>query len=106
MYAVIFRATVRAFDDDYEGMGPRLRELALNDYGCVDFQAVMEGDQEIAISMWRSEADIKRWKASAEHQLAQRLGRERWYAHYTVQVVEVQRQYSFDAAAAADPANG
>lgn len=97
MYAVIFRATVRAFDSDYEGMGPQLRELALSDYGCVDFQALIEGDQEIAISWWRSENDIKRWKASAEHQLAQQLGRERWYASYTVQVVKLKREYAFKA---------
>lgn len=94
MYAVIFRATIREFDADYEGMGPRLRELAFEEYGCVDFQAVIEGDQEIAISWWRSEDDIKRWKATAEHLAAQQLGKGRWYKHYDVQVVKVLRQYS------------
>ena len=94
MYAVIFRATIRQFNADYEGVGPRLRELAFAEYNCVDFHALVDGDQEIAVSYWRSEDDIRRWRASAEHQLAQQQGRDRWYSQYTVQVLRLEREYS------------
>ena len=93
MYAVIFRATVHEFDADYERSAARLRELAFERYGCRDFVAFTEGDQEVAISYWDSEADILRWKQDPEHTRAQQRGRERWYADYTVQVVEVVREY-------------
>ena len=73
-----------------------MRELAKSKYGCIDFKALTEGNQEIAISYWRSEDDIKAWKQDPEHQLAQKLGREKWYKSYQVQIVKVEREYSFN----------
>lgn len=47
------------------------------------------------MSYWRNEADAIAWKAVAEHEGAQRLGRERWYEHYITRVAVVERQYEF-----------
>lgn len=93
MFAVIFKARVKAQDADYSIAVERMRELAFEKYSCIDFIAVTEGDQEIAISYWHTEEDIKRWKADPEHQLAQENGRRKWYLSYSVQVVEVIREY-------------
>jgi heme-degrading monooxygenase HmoA len=95
MYAVIFRARIGQQDEQYGEMVARLRELAFERYGCRDFVAVTEGNQEIAISYWDDEDAIRRWKADPEHALAQQRGRDGWYEGYTVQVVEVRREYSF-----------
>jgi len=92
-YAVIFRAEIRALDDEYADMAARLRELALSQYGCVEFFAVTEGRQEVAISYWDSEAQIRQWKQDAEHLAAQHKGRDRWYRSYSVEVVEIVRSY-------------
>ncbi len=94
MYAVIFRAQVALLDEEYGRMAARLRELALSEYGCIEFVSLGEGDQEIAISYWESEAQIKAWKQNMEHLLAQSLGRSNWYRAYKVQVVEIKREYS------------
>lgn len=94
MLAVIFRAEIAHLNDGYQRSAERLRELALQDYGCLEFCAWTEGDQEVAISYWDSEAQIRAWKADPEHQTAQRLGRERWYRSYSVQVTEVLREYA------------
>jgi heme-degrading monooxygenase HmoA len=93
MYVVIFRAKVRALDDEYSRMAARMRELALNQFGCVEFHAVTEGTDEVALSYWPSEEAIRAWKAHPEHALAQEAGRQRWYASYSVQVAEVTRAY-------------
>lgn len=93
MYAVIFRAQVALLDEQYLEMAARMRDLALEEYGCVEFIAATEGDTEIAISYWESEAQIHAWKQNLEHLQAQQLGRSKWYRQYTVQVVEVLRQY-------------
>jgi heme-degrading monooxygenase HmoA len=37
--------------------------------------------------------DIKKWKQDEVHQLAQRLGKEKWYTSYKVQIVEILREY-------------
>lgn len=77
MYVVIFKAKVRQFDDEYSQMAERMRELALTEFGCLEFNAVTEGDQEIALSYWPSEEHIKAWKQHPEHLAAQQLGKER-----------------------------
>ena len=93
MYVVIFKAKVRQFDEQYSQMAERMRELALTEFGCLEFNAVTEGDQEIALSYWPSEEHIKAWKQHPEHLAAQQLGKQRWYESYSVEVVEVKRAY-------------
>jgi heme-degrading monooxygenase HmoA len=95
MFAVIFRAKVRQTDTEYVQVATRMRELALTQFGCVEFTAVTEGQNEIALSYWPSEAHIRAWKAHSDHVLAQQLGRERWYESYSVQVAEITRDYRF-----------
>lgn len=93
MYVVIFRAKVRHLDEQYSKVASRMRELALSQFGCLEFHAVKEGRDEVALSYWPSEDAIKAWKSHPEHILAQRAGRERWYEFYSVQVAAVTREY-------------
>jgi len=74
MYVVIFRAEAEAPDDGYAAMAAMLRDMALRDFGCLEFCAVTEGRHEIALSYWPDLASIKAWKAQAEHMVAQRWG--------------------------------
>jgi arginine utilization protein RocB len=94
MYAVIFRAQIAQLDERYFTTAERLRDLALSDYGCLDFIANTQGEQELAISYWPSLAHIQRWQQNPEHLAAQALGKARWYQSHHVQVVEVLRSYS------------
>ena len=93
MLVVIFRAKLKHLDDEYARLATRMRDLPLSDFGCLEFHAVTEGDSEVALSYWPDEESIRAWKAHPEHVLAQRMGRERWYASYSVQVAEVRREY-------------
>ncbi|TDR75022.1 hypothetical protein [Photobacterium lutimaris] len=52
MFAVIFRAKTGNQDSQYAEMVAVMRELAFEKYGCLDFIAVTEGEQEIAMSYW------------------------------------------------------
>ena len=94
MYAVIFTAEIAALDADYARTAERLRELALQRYGCREFISSCEDGREIAISYWDSEEQILAWKQDADHRAAQRMGRQRWYRSYRIQVVKVTREYS------------
>lgn len=95
MFVVIFRAKARRLDGEYARIAQRMRQLALAEFGCVEFDAVTEGPNEIALSYWRDEESIRAWKQQSEHIIAQELGRERWYESYTVQICEIRRQYQF-----------
>jgi heme-degrading monooxygenase HmoA len=93
MFAVIFRATVKEFDEQYQHMAEAMQSLAKEKYGCLEFIACTEGDQEIAISYWETEQQILAWKKDIKHLAAQKLGQAKWYADYKVQVVEIKREY-------------
>ncbi|MBQ0757521.1 MAG: antibiotic biosynthesis monooxygenase [Amphritea sp.] len=94
MFAVIFRAEIAQLDEEYSVMAAKMRDLAMQEYGCREFTAVTEGNSEIAISYWDSQDQIRAWKENAEHLVAQRKGRAQWYVSYKVQIVEVVREYS------------
>ena len=93
MLAVIFTAKVNELDDEYAETAVRMRDLALEKYGCTEFIASTEGDMEIAISYWENEGQIKAWKQNPEHLAAQAKGKSKWYQSYSVKVVEVIREY-------------
>jgi heme-degrading monooxygenase HmoA len=96
MYAVIFKAKTKKLDEEYFSMAQRMRELAMSEYGCLEFTAVTEGSEEITISYWDSLEDITKWKQNSEHLVAQKLGIEKWYEAYSVEIVEVLHSYTKD----------
>lgn len=93
MDAVIFRAEIKKLDQEYSDTAVKLRNLAIEKYGCMDFVATTEGHQEIAISYWETLEQISRWKRDERHIKAQQLGQSKWYKTYQVQIVEVLREY-------------
>jgi len=93
MFAVIFHAEISQLDDQYFAMARQMRELAMTQYGCLDFVATTEGTREIAISYWPSLDHIKHWKQNSDHLQAQQQGKSRWYKSYKVEIVELLRTY-------------
>ncbi|ORT48764.1 antibiotic biosynthesis monooxygenase [Vibrio sp. qd031] len=96
MFTVIFRAKAGAQDSHYDDMVQCLRALAFDKYGCLDFITTTHKGEEIAISYWQSEQDIVAWRKDGQHQLAQQLGKDKWYLSYRVEVFELKRHYQFD----------
>lgn len=93
MLVVIFRAKIKELDAEYAAVAKRMRELALNQFGCSEFHSVTEGRDEVSLSYWPDAESIRTWKAHPEHLLAQQAGRERWYESYSVQIAEIGREY-------------
>lgn len=93
MFAVIFRARIKQLDSEYSELAERLRRLAIEEFGCIDFIAMTEDNRELAISYWHSEEDIHRWKQAAEHLHAQANGKQKWYESYEVQIARICRTY-------------
>lgn len=94
-YAVIF-TTVQSDDSEgYVDMAKRMFVLAAKQPGYLGFEIAGSGSPGIGISYWSDEASIRAWKSDAEHQLAQDLGRERWYDRYHLRIAKVERDYGF-----------
>ena len=93
-YAVIF--TNRQTDklEGYEDMAIAMENLAKEQAG---FLGMDHARQEvgITISYWESLEAIANWKLHLEHQKAQRIGKEKWYASYSIRICKVEREYHF-----------
>ncbi len=93
-YAVIFTSKRREGDHGYEAMAETMMRLALARPGCLGAESVRdETGLGITVSYWKDEAAIIAWKAAVQHLTAQRLGKERWYAHYSLRIAKVERDY-------------
>lgn len=95
MYAVIFRAEIDQLDNTYTSTANSLRQLAISEYGCLEFTSVTDDKYEVAISYWNSLEDIKAWKNDSTHQQAQQLGKSTWYSQYSVDITKIVDQHSF-----------
>ncbi|WP_108946494.1 antibiotic biosynthesis monooxygenase family protein [Shewanella halifaxensis] len=94
-YCVVFSSEMSASVEGYAEMAQTMVELAERQDGFLGMESARE-QLGITVSYWRSLADIKAWKLNAEHLEAQRLGREKWYAAFTLRIAKVEREYSFN----------
>ena len=93
-YAVIFTNLRTEGDHGYAAMAERMVELGSHYDGFLGLESARGADGlGVTVSYWRDEASIAAWKRDAEHQQAQRGGRETWYADYEVRVAKVERAY-------------
>lgn len=93
-YAVIFASLRGAPDDGYGAMAAEMAALAAQQPGYLGVESARDGTGfGLTVSYWADETALIAWKAVAKHQLAQRLGKDRWYLHYALRVAKVERQY-------------
>jgi heme-degrading monooxygenase HmoA len=78
-YAVIFTSLRTAVDEGYGDMAEKMVALAAQQPG---FLGVKDLES------------IRAWKANAEHQIAQKLGHEKWYAAFKTRIAKVERDYA------------
>jgi heme-degrading monooxygenase HmoA len=96
-FAVIF-SSVRTADDPegYGEMAECMVALARTMPGFLGVESVRGADGfGITVSYWSDEAAIRHWQQHTEHLMAQRMGRERWYARFELRVCRVERAYGF-----------
>lgn len=94
--AVIFTSARNVGDDEaYETASGAMVALAAEQPGFLGVESARDVSSRVGItvSYWRTDHDARAWKCVAEHLVAQRLGRERWYERYAVRVATVERAY-------------
>ncbi|MFW2094891.1 MULTISPECIES: antibiotic biosynthesis monooxygenase [unclassified Acinetobacter] len=92
-YVVIFKAQINTLDQRYFQTAQLLREKALSQFNCQKFESLCENDFEVALSYWNTLEDIHAWHKDAEHQAAQRIGKQQWYKKFSVEICEITRSY-------------
>lgn len=91
-YAAIFTSLRTEGDEGYGRMADRMVELAAQQPGFLGVESVREASGlGITVSYWTDEEAIKAWKNHIEHAAAQHLGKEKWYAAFSLRVAKVER---------------
>ena len=92
-FAVIFTSISKGHPD-YDHMAERMVELSSKSLGFLGMHHA-RSELGITICYWENEESIQRWKERSEHQIAQKLGVEKFYSYYRVQVAEVTKAYEW-----------
>lgn len=96
-YAVIFASQMDAADEGYAALSKLMVQRALEHFGCLGAESARDASGfGITISYWNSEEDIRKWYQDAKHQAAQKLGKDKFYSHYSLRIAKVERAYAKD----------
>lgn len=84
----VFRSTLRPEAvEEYEGVSERMVALARTMPGLLDYKTFTSPDGErVTLVTFASIDEHRAWRDHPEHRQAQRLGRERFYDSYAIQV--------------------
>ena len=84
--------------DEYAATAAEMFRLAHTMPGLVDVKTFTSDDGEhVTIATFADEESQTVWREQAEHRAAQRAGRDRFYADYSLQVCETVRVRTFPA---------
>ena len=93
-YAVIFTSHRTSGDNGYGKMADKMVELAKKQLGFLGVESARES-VGITVSYWENLESIKEWKQDTEHLIAQKEGKNKWYAEFKVRISKVERDYGF-----------
>ena len=93
-YAVIFISKLSEHTQGYETMAERMVELARSQPGFLGLESA-RSEVGITVSFWSDRGSIQKWRDQADHKMAQKLGRDKWYRSYDIHIarVEAHRRY-------------
>ncbi len=94
-YAVIFTSKFTDETSEYEETAALMEELASKQNGFLGVESA-RNELGITVSYWDSLEAIKQWKHQTDHTFAREMGREKWYACYSLRICKVERAYDFE----------
>ena len=95
MIVTIFRSRLQPeHQAEYAPIAAKMLDLAKAMPGFVAFKnfAAPDGERVLVIE-FESEETHNAWRDHPDHRIAQKLGREKFYADFEIQVCSVMRQY-------------
>jgi len=97
MIVTVFRSRLRPnLREEYVALANRMNEIARTMPGYISHKGFFADDGErVTVVEFESEEALRAWRMHPEHREAQKLGRERYYEAYSVQVCEVKREARF-----------
>jgi len=99
-YVTVFRSRLSATaGDEYAAVADEMRARAGAVPGFVDFKTFTADDGErVSLITFDGPNSHAQWRDDVRHREAQRIGRDRFYDAYSIQVCECRRAYKFERA--------
>lgn len=98
MIYVLFEVIVKeAFQDQYLNLASGLRRALESSPGFLRserFTSLLDPGKILSLSVWEDEEAVNRWRRQAEHQLAQKQGRDHMFESYRITVTTPIRSYT------------
>ena len=88
-FAVIFTSIRTDFDHGYKDVAQLMLDLASKQPGYLGIESA-RNEVGITVSYWADLASIRHWKLQADHQIAQKKGKNQWYKNYQVRIAKVE----------------
>lgn len=88
-YAVIFSSILGKDDTGYVEMAQEMMKLAKQQPGFLGVESARV-ELGITVSYWRDIESIKQWKTHSKHQVAQKLGKDKWYPAFKTRIARVE----------------
>lgn len=98
MILILFRSRLAPeADDEYATILADMNRLAQGAPGFVDVKSFKAEDGErLTVVRWHNEETLTAWRENVQHLAAQRMGREKWYANYELEVATITRSSRFE----------
>ena len=98
MIVVVFRSRLRPEHvEEYKEIAEEIDGLVTRAPGFISAKTFSAPDGErVTLAEFESEEAVAAWREQPRHRVAQRLGRERFYQQYRLQVCETLRDYGFE----------
>lgn len=94
-YAVIFTSVRNSDRGEYDEVSKRMIELVQSQSGFLGFESAKE-ELGITVSYWESLEAVQNWANNPEHQVSQKLGKEKLYQSFKIRICKVEREYGFE----------
>lgn len=98
MIVVVFRArrTPEGLGDAYQHWFKRMSDLARGMPGYISHKGyVAEDGERLSFFEWETAETLRAWANHPEHVSVKKIGRDRFYTQYHLQVCEVVRESKF-----------
>ncbi|MFI5324128.1 MAG: antibiotic biosynthesis monooxygenase family protein [Thermodesulfobacteriota bacterium] len=97
MIVTIFRSRLRTeYEKDYHKWVYMMESLARSMPGLISFTTFYASDGErVSIAEFETAEAHEVWRTHPKHMQAQRLGQEKFYSEFKIQVLDNPRGYSF-----------
>jgi heme-degrading monooxygenase HmoA len=97
MILVLFRSKLVDSPVGYDEIAQEMEDLARTMPGFIDVKGYLAADGErLTVVRWENEETMQQWRQHERHRVAQRAGREKFYAYYNMEVAEVVREKAFE----------